>query len=146
MHIARYDWCIIDKVQETASVLSQDDLLLCSLDGGCKVMVVSLLELLASLKESAECKDCEELPYNVVELCFGHQALSFGADKLLLELDYLSTLRLLVLEFGNLVGNLKKTCLEDSMLTGGLECTLALWSRLGCTELSVLRICFRIPR
>lgn len=90
-------------------MLSQDDLLLSSLNCGCKVMVVGLLKLLASLKESAGGTDGEESPYNVVELCFGHQALGFCADELLLELDYLSTLWFLVLEFGNLVGDLDNT-------------------------------------
>lgn len=88
-------------------MLGQDDLFLGSLDGGCKVMVVSLFELLASLKESAERTSLDESSYNVVELCLSDKALSFCADKLLLELNYLSALWFLVLEFGNLVRDLE---------------------------------------
>jgi hypothetical protein len=40
---------IIDQVQETTSVFSQNDLLLCPLNSGCEVVVISFLELLARL-------------------------------------------------------------------------------------------------
>jgi hypothetical protein len=47
-----------------------------------------------------------ESPYNVAELRFGHQALSLRADKLLFELDDLSTLRFFVLQLSDLIRHL----------------------------------------
>jgi len=47
--VAGHDGSVVDEVQEAASMLGQDDLLLCAFDGSCKVLVVSLLELLARL-------------------------------------------------------------------------------------------------
>lgn len=48
-NISGHNRSIIEKVQESATVFGEDDLLLCSLDGCGKVVVVGLLELLASL-------------------------------------------------------------------------------------------------
>lgn len=47
--IAGYDGSVVDKVQKAASMFGQDDLLLCTLNGSCEVLVVGLLELLARL-------------------------------------------------------------------------------------------------
>jgi hypothetical protein len=41
---------IVEKVQEPASMLGEDDLLLSTLNGGCKLQIVCLLDLLASLR------------------------------------------------------------------------------------------------
>lgn len=41
---------VVNQIQEATGMLGQDDLLLCPLDGSCKMMVVRLLELLSSLK------------------------------------------------------------------------------------------------
>jgi hypothetical protein len=53
MNVTRYDWGVIDQVQEATGVLREDDLLLSALDGGCEVEVVGFLELLTSLRGSA---------------------------------------------------------------------------------------------
>jgi len=53
VHIAGYDWSVIDEVQKPAGMLGKNDLLLCTLDGGCKVVVIGLFELLAGLQGSA---------------------------------------------------------------------------------------------
>lgn len=49
VHISRNNWSVIDKVHQSTSMLSQDDLLLGTLNRGCKVVVVGLLKLLTSL-------------------------------------------------------------------------------------------------
>lgn len=47
--VAWNDWGVIEEVQHATAVTSQNDLLLCPLDGGGELGGVSLLELLASL-------------------------------------------------------------------------------------------------
>ena len=49
-HIAWYHRRVVEEVQETAAMLREDNLLLSTLDGGCKVEVISLLELLSGLR------------------------------------------------------------------------------------------------
>jgi hypothetical protein len=102
--VARDNGSVVDKVQEAASMLGQDDLLLCTLNSSCKVVVVGLLKLLARLHNvSGVSETLSGCPYDVAELGFGNQALSLCADELLFKLDDLSALRLLVLQLGNLV-------------------------------------------
>ena len=43
------NWGIIKKVQETTAVTSEDDLLLCALNGGSELGSICLLKLLAGL-------------------------------------------------------------------------------------------------
>lgn len=49
------------------------------------------------------------MAYNIGQLRFRNQRLRFSTDELLFKLDNLSTLWLLVLQFGNLVGNLARS-------------------------------------
>ena len=69
--------------------------------------------LLRVLTESVELvgeSGLELLAGNVRELSLGDERLGFGADQLLLENDNLGAVGLLVLELGNLVGNLLLAC------------------------------------
>jgi hypothetical protein len=104
--IAWYDRGVVEKVEHAACLLGEDDLFLGALDSGGEVDIVGFLKLLASLwsiisEESGEV--VERQSYNVGKLCLSDQALGFCADKLLFELDNLSTLWLLVLQLGDLV-------------------------------------------
>ena len=107
MHVAGHDRGIVNKVQESAGMLCEDDLLLSALNGGCEVVIVCLLELLPGLQSLAGLKALGEgRPHDVAELCLGDQTLGLCTYELLLKLDNLGALRLLVLQLGNLVGDL----------------------------------------
>lgn len=67
--------------------------------------------------------------YNVAELRLGNQTLGLRANEFLFKLNDLGTLRLLVLQLGNLIGDLCTVSMSSMIL--GFCCTLALWSRLG---------------
>ena len=70
-------------------------------------------ELLAVLAEGVELVGeggLQLLTGDVAELGFGDEGLGLRADKLLLEDDDLGAIRLLVLELGNLVGDLLLAC------------------------------------
>lgn len=47
--ITRHDWSVVEQVQQSAAVPGENDLLLGSFDGGGKVEVVGLLNLLSGL-------------------------------------------------------------------------------------------------
>lgn len=47
--VSWHNGSVVEEVQQSATVPGQDDLLLCSLNGGGKVMVIRFLELLAGL-------------------------------------------------------------------------------------------------
>ena len=49
VHITGYDGSVINKIQESASMFGQDDLLLGALDRGCKMVIIRFFELLTSL-------------------------------------------------------------------------------------------------
>jgi hypothetical protein len=51
VRIARYDGRVVNEIHKTARMFGQDELLLCALNGGCKVVVICLLELLARLSD-----------------------------------------------------------------------------------------------
>jgi hypothetical protein len=97
------------------------------------VDVIGFLELLAS---------------DVGELGFGDEGLGFGADELLLEGDEFGGLGFFVFELLDLVLDLRECSLacdlDKSALNSSL--TFCLCVLLGCTELSVLRICFNTLR
>lgn len=109
----------------------KQNLLLGSLDDRGGVDVVSFFELLAG---------------DVGELGLGNEGLRFGADELLLESYELGGFGLFVLELLDLILDLKVAVSAIVAATGAhtLAClTFCLCVRLGCTELSVLRICFK---
>jgi hypothetical protein len=130
MHVARHNRGVVHQVQEPTGMLCKDDLLLGALNGGCEVVVVSLLELLSGLQWSAGLKLLGEgCSYDVAELCLSDKTLGLCTYELLFELDNLGALRLLVLQLGNLVGDL--TVVSMSCVDPSTSHTLALWSRLG---------------
>jgi hypothetical protein len=47
--VTRYDWGVIEKVQETTTVSGQNDLLFGTLDGRSEMDIVGFLDLLTSL-------------------------------------------------------------------------------------------------
>jgi len=49
--VARYNWGIVEKVQQAAAVAGEHYLLFSTFDGGGEVKVVGFLELLACLRE-----------------------------------------------------------------------------------------------
>lgn len=89
--LARGDGGVIDELEEVLSVASNDGDLLAVLAEGIELVGVGSLDLLAG---------------DVGELGLGDEGLGLGADKLLLEDDNLGGVGLLVLELGNLVGDL----------------------------------------
>lgn len=111
--ISGYDRSIVEQVQQLSCVLSQQDLLLGTLDDGSGVNVISLLELLAR---------------DVGKLSFGNERLGFGADEFLLELDDLGRGRLLVLQLLNFVLNLSKMSVQT---VGVSVCFMSTYLRLG---------------
>lgn len=129
----RHNGGVVEHVDELTRLGGEEDLLLGALDDGGGVEVVCFLEFLAG---------------DVCELCFGHEGLGFGADELLLERDELCGLWLLVLELLDLVLDLcavMSALSQKKCVSAGVS-TFCLCVRLGCTELSVLRICFKTVR
>ena len=88
---SRSNWCIVDKFEEVLSVASDDGQLLAVLAHGVELVSESCLELLTS---------------NVGKLGFGDQRLGLGTYELLLKDNNLGGVGLLVLQLGNLVGDL----------------------------------------
>jgi len=90
-------WGIIEKVQKTATVTSEDDLLLGTLNGSGELGGVCLLELLAGLLPLAESSAPKWMAgtYDVCQLSLSDQVLGLGTDELLLQSHQSSALRLL---------------------------------------------------
>lgn len=89
--IAGNNRSVVEQLEQALAVAGEDNLLLGALNGGSKLGLKGLLELLAR---------------NVGELGLGHQVLGLGADELLLEDHETGAVGLLGLEQGDLVGNL----------------------------------------
>ena len=98
--LARGDRGVVDELEEVLSVASNDGDLLAVLTESIKLVGVGGLDLLAG---------------DVGELGFGDQRLGFGTDELLLEDDDLGRVGLLVLELGDLVGDLLLAWLGSAM-------------------------------
>lgn len=89
-HISWYYRSVIEEVEQTTTILGEDDLLLGSLNGGSKVDVESLLDFLTSLSMESSAFvliNSPVLTYNVGKLSFSDQILSLGAHEFLLEGD-----------------------------------------------------------
>lgn len=108
VQVSGNDWCIVNQVDKSTRMLGQNGLLFSTLDGCCEVLVVRLLEFLASLHYVSTFTSTASIfgTYDIRQLCLSNQALGFGANKLLFKLDNLGALRLLVLQLGNLVRDL----------------------------------------
>lgn len=52
--ISGNNWCVVDKVDKSASMLRENSLLLSTLNCSCKVLVIRLLEFLTSLRTVSE--------------------------------------------------------------------------------------------
>ena len=104
-------------------------------------------ELLAVLAHSIELvgeRSLELLTGDVGQLGLSDKGLSLSADELLLKNDNPGGVGLLVLQLGNLIGDLLLAC---TMLVV-IDCTelLNLRSRLGWTEASMLRMLLMVTR
>lgn len=130
MHVSGNDGSVINKIEQLSCILGQQDLLLGTLNDGSGVEVVCLLELLTG---------------DVGELGFGDERLSLCTDKFLLESDNLDRAGLLVLQLLDFVRDLEVRVSVFVRRGRWVKHTLALWSREGWTEDSVLRICLRTP-
>jgi hypothetical protein len=86
---------VVDELEEVLAVAGDDGHLLAVLTEGVELVGVRGLDLLTS---------------NVRELGFSDKRLGFGTDKLLLENDDLGGVGLLVLQLGDLIGNLLFPC------------------------------------
>jgi hypothetical protein len=134
--LAGHNRRIVEQVDQLAGLRREQDLLLGALDDGGRVHVVGFFEFLAR---------------DVGELGFGDEGLGFGADELLLEGDEFGGFGFFVFELLNFVLDLFEgvllACCFLVALTGLGKCrAFCLCVRLGCTELSVLRICFNTLR
>ena len=85
------DWSIVNQLQKVLSVTSNDGKLFAVLAESVELVGVSSLQLLTG---------------DVGELRLSDKRLGLSADKLLLENNDLGRVWLLVLELGNLIGNL----------------------------------------
>lgn len=86
---------VIDQVDQVLAIAGDDGDLFAVLAQCVELVLEGGLDLLAG---------------DVGELRFGDQGLGFGADKLLLKDDNARRLRILVLELGDLVGDLLLAC------------------------------------
>lgn len=91
------DWGVVDELEEVLSEAGNDGQLLAVLAKGIELVSVGSLELLTG---------------DVGKLCLGDKRLSFSTDKLLLKDHDTWGVWLLVLELGNLVGDLLLACTE----------------------------------
>jgi hypothetical protein len=93
--LAGGDRGVVDELEQVLSVASNDGELLAVLAHGVELVGEGGLELLAG---------------DVGQLGLGDQGLGLGADKLLLENNNLGGVGLLVLQLGDLVGDLLLAC------------------------------------
>lgn len=121
------DGAVVQKLEETAAVAGQDDLLLGALDRGEEFGVVGFLELLTSLAhrdaisflapheggshldkhaERQEQGDMAIETHDIRQLSLGNQVLRLGPDELLLKDDKPGALGLLGLDLGDLIRDL----------------------------------------
>jgi hypothetical protein len=89
---------VIDQVEEVLAVAGDDGDLLAVLAEGIELVLECGLDLLTG---------------DVGQLGLGNQGLSFGTDKLLLQDDDAGRVGILVLELGDLVGDLLLACAES---------------------------------
>ena len=85
------DWSVINQLEQVLSITSDDCKLLAVLTESIELVGVCSLELFTG---------------DVGKLSFGDEGFGFGSDELLLEDDDLWRVWLLVLELGDLVGDL----------------------------------------
>lgn len=93
--LARRDRCVVDKIQEMLPVTSDDCYLLAVLTEGVELVLEGGLDLLAG---------------DIGQLRFGHQRLGLGANQLLLENNDARGVGILVLELGDVIGDLLLAC------------------------------------
>ena len=123
--LAGGDRGVIDQLEQVLAVADDDGHLLAVLPQSIELVRVRGLDLLAG---------------DVGKLGLSDQGLSLGADELLLENDDLGGVGLLVLELGDLVGDLLLACVslcQTRSGCGGGGARVRLRSRLGCTEASM---------
>ena len=97
--LAGSDRGVVDQLKQMLAVAGNDGKLLAMFPHGIELIGKSGLELLAG---------------DVGKLSFGDQGLGLGADKLLLEDNNLGRVGLLVLQLGNLIGDLLFPCVAVS--------------------------------
>lgn len=83
---------VIEQVDKTTSLLGKKDLLFSALDDGCGMHIIGFFEFLAR---------------DILELGFGDEGLSFGADEFLFQGDEFGGFWLFVLELLDLVLDLQ---------------------------------------
>lgn len=91
------DWGVVNELEKVLAVASDNGDFLAVLAEGIELVGVGSLDLLTR---------------NVGQLGLGHKRLGLSTDKLLLQDDNLGRVGLLVLELGNLVGDLLLACLK----------------------------------
>lgn len=122
---------VVDQVEEVLAVAGDDGDLLAVLAQGIELVLEGGFDL---------------LPSDVGELGFGDEGLGLGADQLLLQDDDARGLRVLVLELGDLIGDLLLAWGEALAWDLVVAINGVLRSRLGCTEASMLRMLLTVTR
>ena len=130
--VAWDDGGVVEEVEEAAAVAREEDLFLGALDHGGEVDVVGFFELLAGL-------------FGGVGLVVLHPLVE-GEGGLTMLVSWASATRFCASARTSSCSRVTSLVLCGSLYLSFWISSeiLALWSLLGCTELSVLRICFRI--